>query len=142
MGDANSFLDDAGSGESYPAVKFPNLKDHVIGTILSEPKTVMRDSLNKPGEKEEQLPINLDTNGSEDGYRTLWVRKGFLAGAVKDAVLAANAPGLQVGGKLTVQFIENRDTGKVQPAKVFKAKYEAPASSGASVTDSDLFDGL
>lgn len=139
MGDSQDFLNKNGGGESYQAVKFPNVKDHVVGTIIAEPTTVMRDSLNQPGTQEEQLPINLDTDGTEEGYRTLWVRKGFLAGAIKDAVLAAKAPGLQAGGKLTVQFTEERDTGKVQPAKVFKAKYEPPASSGASVTEGDLF---
>jgi hypothetical protein len=142
MGSAKDFLDDAGGGESFQAVKFANVKDHVIGTIITEPKTVMRESLNKPGTQEEQLPINLDTDGTDEGRRTLWVRKGFLAGAVKEAVIASGAPGLQVGGKLTVQHTELRDTGKVQPAKVFKAKYEPPVSSGASVTEGDIFGDL
>lgn len=130
MSNAMQFLKQS-SGESYEAVKFTTVGDHVIGTIIGEPTPVERPSL-KDGSAETQLPINLET---EEGPRTLWVRKGFLAGAIAEAVDKTGAAGLVAGGKLTVQFSEERDTGKPNKAKVFRAKYEPPTAAPVSVGD-------
>ncbi len=128
---ADQFLEESSIGDSYPAFKFTSVGDTVSGTILGDPKPVTRPSLND-GTPEQQLPINIET---ADGPKTVWVRKGFMAGAISDAVKAAGATGLRDGGKLAVKFTELRDTGKPQPAKVFSAKYEAPASAGANLDD-------
>lgn len=142
MGSQEDFFEEAGGGTGYDAVKFKTVNDHVVGTILGEPRSVMRKSLNPPYDLEKQMPVNLDTDGTEAGYRTLWLRKGFLAGAVTEAMTAAGAKKLLPGGKLTVQFIEERPPTQPghSPAKVFKAKYVPPAESAApAVTESDLF---
>jgi hypothetical protein len=128
--EANQFLEDATRG-GHEAVKFKAVGDAISGTIIDDPKPVTRKNLND-GSPEDQLPVNIDT---DQGPRTIWIRRGFLASAVQDAVKEAGATGLQVGGKLAVKLIELRDTGKPMPAKVFKAKYEAPVSSGANLEE-------
>lgn len=136
MSDSQAFLDESG-GESFPAIKFANVGDTVVGTLIKEPTTVIRESL-KDGSPEKQLPINLEcasVPAGDPGPRTLWVRRGFLASAIAEAVKDAGGEGLQAGGKLSVKFTEERDTGKPFPAKVFKAKYEMPVSSGVAVDD-------
>ena len=65
----------------------------------------------------------------------MWVRKGFLAGAIKDACEEAGVKGVAKGGKLVVALTELRDTGKPQPAYVFKAKYEPPAAPTVEMDD-------
>lgn len=131
MTTAQEFLESS-SGESYPAFKFEKVGDTVKGTIMTEPRPIERPSL-KDGSPEKQLPINLDVEGV--GPQTVWCRAGFMAGAIADAVKEAGAPGLQIGGVLAIRFTEERDTGKPNKAKVFKAKYEAPASNGVSVDE-------
>lgn len=131
-GDADTFLKNAGAG--YPAVKFAEVGDTVRGKILDDPKVISRPNLND-GKPEDNLVINLDTTGNEDGYRTLWVRFGALATAIKEAVREAGASGIAEGGELAVKFTELRDTGKPQPAKIYKAKYEPPVSSGVDVDE-------
>lgn len=130
MGEAaNKFLEESGGGEGHDPVKFKEIGDKVVGKIMDEPRPVERKSLND-GTPEMQLPINLDT---ADGPRTLWVRKGFLAGAIQDAVKEAGATGIEVGGSLGVELTEKRDTGKPQPANVFKAAYKKPEKEATSI---------
>lgn len=131
--DSSDFLNEAGGGESHPAVKFETVNDGIKGTIVDPPKPVMRKNLND-GSPEKQLPINLDPG--DGNVQTLWVRPvGFLVGAIKDAVAESKSVGLEVGGVLAVQFIESRDTGKPKPARVFRAKYTPPAPAAVSITD-------
>lgn len=130
---AEEFLSDAASGNSYEAIKWANqpVGTKFSGTIIDDPRSVTRKNLND-GSPEEQLPINLDT---ADGPRTLWVKSGFLAGAIKEACQEAGASGIAKGGKLGVVLTELRDVGKPQPAYVFKAKYEVPVGSGVSMDE-------
>jgi hypothetical protein len=127
---ADDFLRDC-AGESYSAAKFVRIGDQVVGRIMTEPRPVERKSL-KDGSPERQLPINLQT---DEGPMTLWVRRGYMASAISNAVFQAGASGLQVGGRLTVTFCEERDTGKPNKAKVFTAAYEAPPASPVTVED-------
>ncbi len=129
--EAMDFLRSSGSGESHDAVKFTAIGDHITGTIIDTPHVVERPSL-RDGTPEQQLPINIETT---EGPRTLWVRKGFLSAAITEAVDKAGAAGVLPGGKLTVQYIEDRDTGKPNPAKIFRAKYEPPVAAPVSVAD-------
>jgi hypothetical protein len=116
--DADQFLDKAGAG--YPAVKFKEVGDTVRGKILDEPKVLQRPNMND-GKLEDNLVINMDTTGEESGYRTLWVKFGFLATAIKEAVRDSGATGLAPGGELAVQFNELRDS--------------APVSAGTRIED-------
>lgn len=132
MSEADDFLA-ASSRSKYPAIKFPNLNDAFKGTIVDTPKVIELPSLNPPHDPEKQLVVNLDPGDGEP--QTLWVRKGFLAQAIQDAITESGTAGLAVGGELTVQFNGTKDTGKVQPAKLYRAKYTAPAASAVAVGD-------
>lgn len=133
---AEDFFNDAAQGDSYPAFKWKDqpIGTKIVGVILDDPKPVTRPNINTK-EPEEQLPINLDVDGTEDGYRTLWVRAGFLASAIKEATDAKNVGGIAKGGKLGVKLTELRDTGKPQPAYVFAASYDPPAAPETDVED-------
>lgn len=133
MTDVSTFLDSAG-GSKYPAFKFENIGDTLAGEIIDTPKIIQRPNLND-GTPEDNLVINIRTT---DGHEfTLWVRRGFLAGAISDAVKAAGAAGLEAGGKLGVRYTESRDTGKPKPARVFTAQYQPPTPP--TVNPADIF---
>lgn len=134
---ATDFFNDAAQGDSHAAFKWKDqpIGTKLVGTILDDPKPIIRPNIDKTKPDEEQLPINLDTDGTEAGYRTLWVRKGFLASAIKDATDEAGVGGIAKGGKLGVELTELRDTGKPQPAYVFEAKYQPPAAPETNVDD-------
>jgi hypothetical protein len=121
---------------SGTAVKFPNLGDKVSGTIahIGDPWT----EVNKfNGKEETSVRVLLDV-GADDNA-ALYVRTkptSQMARAIADAIKATGNDEMLVGGKLTVQYFEDEDTGKPQPMKKYRAKYEAPAA-GARVDDWD-----
>jgi hypothetical protein len=133
MSDVKSFLDSS-SGSRYPAYKWGVPGAVLAGEIIETPRVIERPNLNT-NEPEDNLIIPIRT--SEGHEFALWVRRGFLAQAIADAVKEAGADGLAEGGKLAVKHTENRDTGRPQPARVFKAKYEPPAP--AAVNPADIF---
>lgn len=131
MSEADEFLK-ANSGSKYPAFKFQNVGDTAAGTIIDEPKVVERPNLND-GKLEKQLIINLQPDNGEPG--TLWVRAGLMAAAIQEAVNDVDAEGLQEGGRLAVQFSGTRPSKFPQPAKEFRAQYQAPQPSTVAVGD-------
>jgi len=121
------------TGSRYPAFKWESKPGGVLsGTIIEPPRVISRPNLNTD-EPEDNLIIAVRT--AEDHELSLWVRRGFLAQAIAEAVKEAGAAGLAEGGKLHVKHTENRDTGRPQPARVFKAKYEPPVTSTVNVDD-------
>jgi hypothetical protein len=104
------------------------------GTILETPRIVNQPNLNT-GQPEDNLVVSIRT--ADDHEFALWVRRGFLAQAISDAVREAGADGLAEGGTLHVKHTAMKDTGKPQPARVFKARYQPPAPS--SVSPADIF---
>lgn len=54
--------------------------------------------------------------------------------AVRDAVEAANAPGLELGGELWIAWTQRVDTGGAMPATNWTARYVAAASNALGVT--------
>lgn len=133
MSDVKSFLDQS-SGSRYPAYKWSTVGTVLTGEIIEAPKVVNRPNLNT-GEPEDNLIIPVRT--SEGHEFSLWIRRGFLAQAISDAVKDAKADGLAEGGKLSVKHTEDRDTGRPQKARVFKAKYEPPAKP--AINPADIF---
>lgn len=130
-------------GKGYPAVKFENIGDACRGTVVKA-ELVPRKSLNPPYELEDNLAIVLDPSGAgnEDEFRTLWVRRSKLSSAIRDAYQAVGAARLEPGGVLAVKF-ESTEAPKTvghSPAKVYRAKYTAPAAS--TVSAGDVFDDL
>jgi hypothetical protein len=130
--DVQSFLDSS-SGSRYPAFKWGQVGLVLSGRIIEPPRIVNRPNLNS-GDPEDNLVIAVET--AEGHQFSLWVRRGFLAQAISDAVHESGASGLAEGGTLHVKHTEDRDTGRPQPARVFNAKYEAPTSS---VNPDDIF---
>lgn len=116
------------------AAKFDKIGDTVTG-ILSYVGTWQTRQNKFTDKTEEVLRLVIDT---ADGPKALYPVKGKqLPRAIGDALRAAGATALEVGGKLAVRFSGTEDTGKGNPMKVFVAQYEAPKAS--SVAASDLF---
>jgi hypothetical protein len=136
MSDVSQFLAQS-SGSRYPAFKWGNEPGMILsGTILETPRIVNQPNLNT-GQPEDNLVVSIKT---PDGHEfALWVRRGFLAQAIAEAVREAGADGLAEGGTLHVKHTAMKDTGKPQPARVFKARYQPPAPS--SVSPADIFGG-
>jgi hypothetical protein len=132
--DANDFLMRGGT----PAVKFPTIGSSVIGVITRPPK--MADVTDPAsgevkrwsnGDAKQQVVIELQTElrESEDdgGERTLWA-KGQMQTAIRDAVRAAGAKGLEMGGILQVTFSGEKPTN-LNPQKLFTAQYWPPQAA-------------
>ncbi len=129
--DVSDFLRSS-AGDLHPAFKFSAVGDTVKGVICEPPKVVETPNLNN-GNLEKKLVLAV--KGEDGNTWAVWVRKGFLARAVNDAIEAAGATGIAEGGTIAIKYSEDRDTGKPQPAKVFLAKYTPPAPSTVSVND-------
>lgn len=136
-----------GSGSSYPSVSFPDRGCEVKGRIVSVPRVVTSTNLNT-GQPEDKLVVEIETEvdthvgDGAGGYRTvngeivaLWVRRGWMLGAVRDAVQEAKASSLDEGGVLHVRYTDDgeRKPGK-NPPKLYKAKYTPPAG-GVNLDD-------
>lgn len=118
------------SGELHDGFKFANIGDTCKGTISELPKVVeFTSKFTNQQERQLVIPVTDDTGATH----AVWVKAGFAASAVQDALTEANAPGLEVGGKFAMQLVELRDTGKGNPAKVYKAQYQPPAAPAVGV---------
>jgi len=78
------------------------------------------------GETSERNPDNPDDNG----LRKMYI-KGQARQAVRDAVIAASAQGLENGGALALQWYDDKPPEQVgmSPQKLHKAQYRPPAVS-------------
>jgi hypothetical protein len=137
--DPNAFLM-GGGGRS---AKFENPGDTITGTICAEPEMRQQTDIKtgQPkfwdnGDPQMQLVVRLQTqlrdDNDDDGIRALYVKGGFKAPtmqkAVADAVRAAGAKGLAMGGTLTVTYTGNGPAGGVgmSPPKYYTAQYQPP----------------
>lgn len=137
MTDPNAWLMSSGT----TSAKFPTIGTVVTGTIIETPKitqqTDFKDGSLKyysNGDPMQQLVVRLETelrdNPDDDGVRALYV-KGQMKNAVRDAVKESGAPGLQVGGKLSVRYARDGEAvGTVAP-KEYEARY-FPADQAAA----------
>lgn len=132
-------------GGGAPGIKFPTIGTVAKGTVLSfeaqqqtdfatgEPKTW------KDGKPMMQVVVTMQTDDrdpeidDDDGQRRLFVR-GQMTKAVGDAIRAAGAKGLEVGGVLAVQYVEDKpsETRGFNPAKCYRAQYQPPAAGAAN----------
>lgn len=114
----------ARAGESF---KFTEVGDTIKGVItqIKDPHERENSFTNK---MEVVMAITIDTG---DGEHSIWPRLqpySSMGGAIADAT-ADHGNKLEVGGKLAVQFTEEMDTGKGNPAKIYAAQYAPPAKS-------------
>jgi len=140
MMDANQLL--MGSG-----IKSIKWKDHqightVIGTICEPPKVeqmkkYQSDELDfwPSGDPKMQIIVTLQTelrdDGEDDGRRRLYIEPRMMS-PVRDAVKAAGAKGLEVGGQLAIRWISGTGQGEGN-ARQFAAEYAAPVVDPGSL---------
>lgn len=144
--DANSFL--MGSGGDY--IKFDSMGIVQGGQVLSTTVTQQTEFRTEKllfwpdGKPKYQLIVSLQTdqrnlaNPADTGLRDLYVKGKNLTAAVREAVKAAGASGLAVGGTLQVCYTGDDYTSDaaVKP-KVYQARYIPPTVPipGASRAD-------
>lgn len=130
-------------GSGIPAAAFDNRGDVVKGIISRIAASQQTDFNTKAplfyedGKPRMQIIITLRTDlrsletPHDDGQRKLYI-KGQLQQAIREAVLAAGAEGLEDGGTLAVQWIDERQPEKRghNPQKIYVAQYRPPQRAG------------
>lgn len=115
-----------------PAAAFPYKGTRVTGIVLSEPE--QKQQMNKKmelltwdnGDPRWVILVVLQTDlrdparPDDDGKRTLWIG-GRMQKVMREAIRDAGAPGLEIGARVTVDYID--DDGD---AKVYACRYERP----------------
>lgn len=133
--------DDFLLGGSVPSAKFPAIGTTVSGRVTERPTVEQQRDFTtgelkwwEDGKPQLQLVITVSTserdpeNPDDDGTRRFYV-KGQMKNAVAQAVRAAGAKGIEVGGTLTITYA--RDGQKSNPRfnapKEYTAQYVAAA---------------
>lgn len=126
-----------GKGNSFP---FDEIGDTCTGYIIAEPEEMDQTDQDSGevkrwpnGQAKKVWKITLQTelrnpdDPEDEGIRTLWVKWKSLA-AVRDAVRAAGARDLEVGGRLALCFSAETDTGVRGKNKIkeYTARYASP----------------
>lgn len=134
----SDWLSSNSGGSGNPGVAFDDIGAKIKGTIVGEPRQV-------DTQYGERLVIELiaaDGSTATAGEHrtpiaagdevTLWVKPGAMARAIKDALVKANAPGLEDGATLAVAYSADgeRKPGK-NPPKLYVAAYERPKAAVA-----------
>lgn len=140
----NDFL----MGSNAPAAKFLNVGDEVKGTVISAEETQQTDLDGNPktwddGNARMQVVITLQTElndpaiDDDDGRRRVYVNKVRMRSAISEAIRAAGAPKLEIGGKLAVKYTGNGEPTKrgFQPPKIFAAFYKAAEPEVSAIAD-------
>jgi len=136
-------------GGGAPSAKFPTPGTTLSGRITERP-TVEQQRDIKDGSKKfwsdgnpmMQLVVTVQTDErdpqleEDDGRRRLFV-KGQLKNAIADAVRAAGARGLEVGGTLTVTYTHDGTATQrgFNPPKQYTAQYVAAAANALHTPD-------
>lgn len=144
MPDANDLLMSGG----VPSARFPTIGSMVTGRIIREPEAREQTDFTSGavlrwdnGEPKMQIIVHLQTDErnpediTDDGTRALYI-KGQMLQAIRQAVRAAGANGLAVGGSLTVTFAAEAESSKrgFNPAKQYTATYVPPSRGDAANT--------
>lgn len=146
--DANALL--MGNGGGGPTWKFENEGVRKVGTI-TEPPTARQEreyDPNNPGGGALKffpsgdpimgilVTVQTDerTSPEDDGKRTFYIEGKRLKDAVRTAVRAAGAPGLEVGGKLDVTLTHYDTPGDRRSGRNWKVVY-TPAGNAALMGD-------
>jgi hypothetical protein len=140
--DANDFL----MGGGVKSASFPTVGTTVTGPIVRKPEVRQQTDLTtgepktfSNGDPMLQLVVQIGTDQrdpadpADDGVRGLYI-KGAMLAAVRAAVRAAGAKGLEVGGILTVTYTSDGTVAKrgFNPPKLYSATYQPPTSSAAA----------
>lgn len=143
--DADAFL----SGGGAPSAKFAAFGDTYAGQIVERPTVQQQRDFQsgepkfwKDGNPMMQLVVTIATQQrdaskpDDDGHRRLYV-KGALKAAVQQALKAAGAKGLEVGGVLSVTYTHDGEQSnpKMSAPKQFKVTYTPAATAALSTPD-------
>lgn len=142
--DANAFL--MGGGFTSAFSKDDPIGYTVIGTVCDPAPEVRQqtdlqtgDPLTwNDGSPKMQLVVTIQTtlraDGDDDGKRRLFIKGKSLTDSVREAVRKAGAPGLELGGTLTVQLTgtEPSQTRGFNDRKLYAAAYARPDLTAAS----------
>jgi hypothetical protein len=141
MSDGNALLM-GGGGMKW--VAFPAMGEPVRMLIRAEPEQRQQRDYDDPsilltwpdGNPRYEVVVEVDTDQRSDdieddqGIRALHIKGASMTGAIRDAVRKAKAPGLEVGGVLTVTWSgEGVATGRGKPPKLYAATYKPPMSA-------------
>lgn len=139
-------------GSNAPAWKFDEPGTTRSGTIASPPQARQEreyDRDNPGGGAPKFFPsgdpimgivVEVDTterdpsNPEDTGRRTFYVEGRYIKDAVRGAVRAAGANGLEVGGQITVTFTHREDPMDKRSRKFWDVKY-VPAGNAALMDD-------
>lgn len=136
-------------GGGPASVKFPTIGHTVSGRITVQPTPEQQRDFDtdKPlfwddGKPRWQIVVTLATserdpgNPEDDGARRLFL-KSQLQKAVAQAVRASGAPGLEVGGELTVTYTANGEQPNPRKAapKLYAAQYTPAATAMLHATE-------
>lgn len=140
--DANDFL----MGGGIPAAKFETIGTTVSGQICAQPEVTQQSDLDtgKPlfwddGRPRMQLVVTVQTDqrdpeiADDDGKRKFYIR-AKLQDAVRQAVRASQAKGLEVGGTLAITYVADGEQKKrgYNPPKIYSATYAPPSAAQAN----------
>jgi len=115
MSEVNDFLRESRMSK-YPNATFERVGDSITGVVASPPRII-------DSQFGKALVVDLANDSYSEGGRTLWIKQGQMAAAIADA---CGDDGLAEGGRLTVVFTGEKDTGKPSPLKEYAAQYEPP----------------
>lgn len=136
-------------GGGAPSAKFPAPGAIVGGHITEKPTVEQQRDIStgekkfwKDGNPQMQLVVTVQTEErdpeveEDDGRRRIYV-KGAMKNAIADAVRAAGARGLEVGGVLAVTYTHDGQATQrgFNPPKQYTAQYTAAAVSALNTPD-------
>jgi hypothetical protein len=131
------------SGSGAKAAKFPTPGTTVSGPIVREPEVVQQTEFGtgKPlfwddGKPRNQLVVQIGTDArddaDDDGVRSIYIKGKSLTNAVREAVKAAGAPGLEVGGILSITYTGDGKAERGMPPKLYTAEYRRATAQAAN----------
>lgn len=126
-----------------PSWKFANPGDRILGEVIFREVRQQIDYLTKEpkvwksGDPMYQLVVHLQTQlrdpsiENDQGVRAVYIKGRQMEAVIRDAVRAAGAPGIQVGGQLSLTYI-GPDMTSEAPIKphAFQAAYRAAPAAG------------
>jgi hypothetical protein len=128
---------------------FQSVGDKIVGFISRQPEVQQQRDFEtgelkvwSDGNPMMQLRVVLSTDlrdpddAEDSGERALYIR-GNMQRAIAQAVRAASAPGLEVGGKLLIKYVADGKAPRrgFNPPKVYEARYRAPERDVTPVAD-------
>lgn len=131
------------------SASFQNVGDAIVGFIARQPEVQQQRDFEtgelkvwSDGNPMMQLRVVLTTeqrdpdDPEDSGERAVYIR-GNMQRAVAQAVRAASAPGLEVGGRLLVKYLADGKAARrgLNPPKLYEAKYRPPAHPATPVPD-------